>query len=94
MLKVVENRTLLTITLPRRWVAEDLAECRFVEKAMAKDTISEVTVDLSQVEVLNPATIWLIDQLQWNCVNNRKTFNIIAASKICELYFSLIPAAI
>ena len=78
----------LTVVCPPTWKSDDISDYSALEKMIDDGGISDVYLDLSRVEVINPAMIWLIDQIQWKCVTSRLSFHLGETSKIAQLCFN------
>jgi hypothetical protein len=66
----------LAITLPKVWKAEYSLDYAIIERVIDDNKPKKVRVDLTKVSVFNPATMWLIDQIQWKCNSSRSSFHI------------------
>ncbi len=93
MIDISNTNGVLTVRLPRTWRAEYAHDFTIVEKEVDRDAITRLRLDLSKVATINPATLWLIDQIHWKCVTSRKSFDIVASSRIVEMYFSTLSGS-
>ena len=84
----------LSVRLHGSWRAEYARDFTAIEREIERADVQRLSLDLSKVRVINPATIWLIDHIQWKCVTSRKSFDIVASSRIVDMYYSILPVAL
>jgi hypothetical protein len=81
----------LSVKFPHIWRAEDSRDYTKIALLLDSGTFRTLYIDLGAVNVLNVATIWLIDQIQWKCVEKSVSFNVVGSTKIVKTYFEILP---
>ncbi len=94
MIDMVCDNGVLSVRLPSSWRAEHSRDFAAIEREIERVDVQRLSLDLSKVRVINPATIWLIDHIQWKCVTSQKSFDIVASSRIVDMYYSILPVAL
>ena len=84
----------LEITLPRIWKADNSNDYAIIKRIMDDNKPRSVIVNLTKVSVFNPATMWLIDQIQWKCVSSRSSFHIDGTSRIITMYVNMLASTV
>ena len=91
--KDIENK-ILTLRLPRIWRAENARDFSEIDALLSSQRIEKLNLDMTRVETLNIATLWLMDEIQWKCTRERITFNIVGPDRLVKMYFELLQSSL
>jgi len=91
-MRISQRDKTLTVVCPPAWRADDVGDYSAIERIIEGGRIAELSLDLSRVEEINCATMWLIDQIQWKCVTSRVTFHLGETSKLATLFLNALGA--
>ena len=86
MIKSIESDGVLHVAFPGQWDANNLDDLRAIESWISTNYLSKVSVDLSHVNVLNIAIIWLYGHIRKKCAEAKVSFEIKAANHLFRIY--------
>ncbi len=81
-ISITTTGSLAKIVFPKSWYAGSIRDLDAAIAVISRDEISVLEIDLSQTKTVSFATMWLVDKLQWACIENNVGFNIIASNAL------------
>ena len=75
------------IVFPRIWLPEHVNDYNVIDIMIDHLEPDAMFLDLKATQILNMATMWIIDKLHWKCVQSQLSFNIDGSSNVIRSYF-------
>lgn len=89
MISMKQSGGVLYVVFPKLWEAKSLDDLRKIESIMTANVIRKVAVDLSAVNVLNGAIVWLHEYIRSRCADFAIAFEIARGNVLYGTYFGV-----